>query len=682
MLVAGGGDAVASANLVQALPPRAAARTSRYGGSRRDPAAIAAEAAAAAAANAPADLSPLGPGSVTDGEADEDVAAVASGLAARRVEEESWAAAAEAIDAAAPRAVALLAARASLLRLEAALTSATASLHSPALGVRAGGAWFAADGDAVRAREVWRDSIRMAVSPQPLAEAALSLEAAVYAVQRARQLEAGGKRALDRAVDNHARRKIPHARDQRGGSDQQPTVEDNADLQVGDAEVAVDDAVQRDDDTAGSHVPAGWSDGEGSSNAALEEDVVRAAENGAAGEADDLAVTGMLWPSRAHRRWWRARTRGGGGSIAAVSLAVLELHDAAAHAQLCQPPAVLGYSDTESSDASGDSSDEMSKDDRTRSRGVPRKASRLVRAAAAGGRSKLRNARAGGDAVRSISSDSSDSDDSQSAETDRSNSNGRRPGRGKIAQTRQNAAACTRVAPAVTKHSYKRLRRGAGSAAVIDSESDSEVVRPSRPVGRQTRASRAAETWDRRDEIDAVVKRRRVGRAAAKHAGDDVSTDTEMDARRAHVRKPARSRRAVADGASSDSASEEDGSDSASGSADTHDSVCGECHDADGPGALLMCEACTAVAHVTCAGLRKVPKGDWFCRSCAEEKCPACSVGPVRPEASVVCGAENGVGALAGCSRPFHRTCVGLATLPESDWYCTECAARIGTSNK
>lgn len=35
---------------------------------------------------------------------------------------------------------------------------------------------------------------------------------------------------------------------------------------------------------------------------------------------------------------------------------------------------------------------------------------------------------------------------------------------------------------------------------------------------------------------------------------------------------------------------------------------------------MLLCDGCDAGCHLKCAGLRRVPKGDWFCGACEGAK--------------------------------------------------------------
>lgn len=53
---------------------------------------------------------------------------------------------------------------------------------------------------------------------------------------------------------------------------------------------------------------------------------------------------------------------------------------------------------------------------------------------------------------------------------------------------------------------------------------------------------------------------------------------------------------------------------------DSHSDACGRC--GGGTGELLLCDACPAVYHLQCVGLREVPLGDWYCPTCMDAMTP------------------------------------------------------------
>ena len=54
------------------------------------------------------------------------------------------------------------------------------------------------------------------------------------------------------------------------------------------------------------------------------------------------------------------------------------------------------------------------------------------------------------------------------------------------------------------------------------------------------------------------------------------------------------------------------------------DIACVICGSADDGDVLLLCDGCDKAYHKKCAGVRRVPKGDWFCSTCKEQKCSTC----------------------------------------------------------
>ena len=44
------------------------------------------------------------------------------------------------------------------------------------------------------------------------------------------------------------------------------------------------------------------------------------------------------------------------------------------------------------------------------------------------------------------------------------------------------------------------------------------------------------------------------------------------------------------------------------------------CYVCQDGGNVMCCDGCTQVAHFDCLDLKKEPKGDWFCKDCAQKK--------------------------------------------------------------
>lgn len=47
------------------------------------------------------------------------------------------------------------------------------------------------------------------------------------------------------------------------------------------------------------------------------------------------------------------------------------------------------------------------------------------------------------------------------------------------------------------------------------------------------------------------------------------------------------------------------------------------CYVCQDGGNMMCCEDCPKVAHYACAGFKVQPKGDWWCKDCAEKKASA-----------------------------------------------------------
>ena len=102
----------------------------------------------------------------------------------------------------------------------------------------------------------------------------------------------------------------------------------------------------------------------------------------------------------------------------------------------------------------------------------------------------------------------------------------------------------------------------------------------------------------------------------------------------------------------------------------THASKCCVCREG---GTLMLCEgrggaACRRVAHVSCAGLDRPPKGPWRCDLCAHaDECYVCGGGGEL----LICEGESERGDQ--CTRSAHVMCAGLVCPPPGQWLCREC---------
>ncbi|GMF26195.1 unnamed protein product [Phytophthora lilii] len=68
-------------------------------------------------------------------------------------------------------------------------------------------------------------------------------------------------------------------------------------------------------------------------------------------------------------------------------------------------------------------------------------------------------------------------------------------------------------------------------------------------------------------------------------------------------------------------------------------------------GELLCCDGCPRAFHVNCIGLADIPDTEWFCNECNLQTCGACKKNKIRLDSHVICGSEDG---SKGCDRVFH----------------------------
>ncbi|GMF35912.1 unnamed protein product [Phytophthora fragariaefolia] len=68
-------------------------------------------------------------------------------------------------------------------------------------------------------------------------------------------------------------------------------------------------------------------------------------------------------------------------------------------------------------------------------------------------------------------------------------------------------------------------------------------------------------------------------------------------------------------------------------------------------GELLCCDGCPRAFHVNCIGLAEIPDTEWFCNECNLQTCGACKKNKIRLDSHVICGSEDG---SKGCDRVFH----------------------------
>ncbi|KAL6341095.1 hypothetical protein AAG906_032210 [Vitis piasezkii] len=104
-----------------------------------------------------------------------------------------------------------------------------------------------------------------------------------------------------------------------------------------------------------------------------------------------------------------------------------------------------------------------------------------------------------------------------------------------------------------------------------------------------------------------------------------------------------------------------------------NDHICSVCHYG---GDLVLCDHCPSSFHKSCLGLKTLPEGDWFCPSCC---CGICG------ENKFDGGSEqdNVVFSCYQCERQYHVGClrkwghVKLASYPHGTWFCSKQCKKI-----
>ncbi|MED6198081.1 hypothetical protein PIB30_062687 [Stylosanthes scabra] len=103
-----------------------------------------------------------------------------------------------------------------------------------------------------------------------------------------------------------------------------------------------------------------------------------------------------------------------------------------------------------------------------------------------------------------------------------------------------------------------------------------------------------------------------------------------------------------------------------------NDNICSVCQYG---GELVLCDQCPSAFHMSCIGLADLPDGDWFCPSC---RCGICSQSKIK-------GDEDGhfLNCIQ-CERKYHLGCLGNRTVDElrhmAKWFCGNKCEQIYTS--
>eukprot|EP00742_Colponemidia_sp_Colp-10_P010775 GILJ01011869.1.p1 GENE.GILJ01011869.1~~GILJ01011869.1.p1 ORF type:complete len:1279 (+),score=240.48 GILJ01011869.1:198-4034(+) len=121
----------------------------------------------------------------------------------------------------------------------------------------------------------------------------------------------------------------------------------------------------------------------------------------------------------------------------------------------------------------------------------------------------------------------------------------------------------------------------------------------------------------------------------------------------------------------------------ASAAGDHWGEVCQKCKK---EGELICCDGCPATFHLPCIGLRRLPRGQWFCDRCQRRQPRSTKRSraeqPTDEEEEEEddwadrckeCGKQGNLLCCEGCPNTFHLKCVGLKSVPKGSWFCPPC---------
>ncbi|XP_048333889.2 uncharacterized protein LOC107406307 isoform X2 [Ziziphus jujuba] len=101
------------------------------------------------------------------------------------------------------------------------------------------------------------------------------------------------------------------------------------------------------------------------------------------------------------------------------------------------------------------------------------------------------------------------------------------------------------------------------------------------------------------------------------------------------------------------------------------DYICSICHYG---GELILCDQCPSSYHKNCLGLKEIPDGDWFCRSCC---CGACGQSKLQDDSEQALD-----GSFLTCGQ-YHIRCMGnrqvakIESYPTGNWFCRKKCKKI-----
>ncbi|OMO84355.1 Zinc finger, RING-type, partial [Corchorus capsularis] len=103
---------------------------------------------------------------------------------------------------------------------------------------------------------------------------------------------------------------------------------------------------------------------------------------------------------------------------------------------------------------------------------------------------------------------------------------------------------------------------------------------------------------------------------------------------------------------------------------DKNDCICSVCHYG---GELILCDQCPSAFHKSCLGLESVPDGDWFCPSCC---CGICGESKAKEDSANL--VDSRIITCAQCEHKYHAVCIcsreanKLKILATEDWFCSK----------
>ncbi|GER28061.1 acyl-CoA N-acyltransferase [Striga asiatica] len=103
----------------------------------------------------------------------------------------------------------------------------------------------------------------------------------------------------------------------------------------------------------------------------------------------------------------------------------------------------------------------------------------------------------------------------------------------------------------------------------------------------------------------------------------------------------------------------------------TNDYICSVCHYG---GELVLCDQCPSSFHTQCLGLKEVPEGDWFCRSCCCQICGQNTLDETN-------GQDSSVRICCQCEHRYHDECLRKEGSKDRSrkgyWFCRDTCEQV-----